>query len=180
MLTQFNQKFRRIGNKKGIAPVVATVLLIALVMVIVAAVWVVVNNLVKGGLEESEACFGILEKVSLNSRYTCYNSGPNEFWFSISISDIDVDEVLVGISAEGNSISFKISNTPSGINNLVMYSDRSSSIILPSKNAGLTYILNITGAGFSETPNSISIAPVINDIQCGVSDSMHGIDRCIT
>jgi len=179
MPAQSYQRFR-MKNKKGIAPVVATVILIALVMVIVAAVWVVVNNLVKGGLEESEACFGIFEKVSLNSRYTCYNSSSNEFWFSISIDDIDVDEVLVGISAEGTSVSFRISKTPSEIDNLVMYSTRSSSIILPSKNAGLTYILNMTGAGFSETPNSISIAPIINDIQCGVSDSMYGIDRCAT
>jgi hypothetical protein len=166
------------GNKKGLAPVVATVILIALVMVIVVAVWVVVNNLVKSGLEESEACFGILEKVSLNSRYTCYYSDSNESQFSINIGDIDVDEVLVGISAEGNSVSFKISKTPSEIANLVTYPDRLLDIVLPSKNAGLTYIFNITGAGFSETPNSISIAPIINDIQCGVSDSMHGIDRC--
>lgn len=165
-------------NKKGVAPIVATIILIALVMVIVASVWAIVNNLVKDKIEESEACFGILEKVNLNSRYTCYDSDSNEFWFSINIGDIDVDEVLVGISAEGNSISFKINNTPSEIDNLVTYPDRSLDLILPSKNAGLTYILDITGAGFSETPNSISIAPIIKDIQCGVSDSMHGIDRC--
>ena len=179
MPTQFNQRFR-MGNKKGVAPIVATVLLIALVMVIVVAVWAVVNNLVKGKLEESGACFGIFEKVSLNSRYTCYNSNLNEFWFSISIDDLDVDEVLVGISAEGSSVSFKISKTSSEIDNLVMYPTRSPDIILPSKNAGLTYILNITGAGFSEAPDSISIAPIISGTQCSISDSMHQIDRCAT
>lgn len=181
MSTQSYQKFIRVRNKKGVAPVVATVLLIALVIVLVAAVWAVVNNLVKGKLEESGACFGIFEKVSLNSRYTCYDSSSNEFWFSISISDIDVDEVLVGISAEGNSISFKISNEEQQIANLANYGSTgfgTDQIKLPSKNAGLTYILNITGDGFSETPNSISIAPIIAGIQCGVSDSMHGIDRC--
>ena len=169
-----------IKNKKGVAPVVATVLLIALVMVIVVAVWAVVNNLVKGKLEESGACFGIFEKVSLNSRYTCYDSSLKEFWFSINIGDIDVDEVLVGISSEGSSVSFKISKTPSEIDNLVMYSTRESDIILPSKNAGLTYILNITSAGFSEAPDSISIAPVISSTQCSISDSMYQIDRCAT
>ena len=165
-------------NKKGVAPIVATVILVALVIVLVASVWVIVNNLIKDRLEEGEACFGIFEKVNLNSRYTCYNTNPDEFQFSISIGDIDVDEVLVGISAEGTSVSFKISKTSSEIDNLVMYSTRSSNIILPSKNAGLTYILNTTGAGFSEVVNSISIAPIIMDIQCGVSDSMYEIDRC--
>ena len=169
-----------IRNKKGVATIVATIILIALVMVIVASVWAIVNNFVKGGLEESGACFGIFEEVSLNSRYTCYNSGSNESWFSISIGNIDVDEVLVGISADGTSVSFKISKTGSEIDNLVMYPTRSPSIILPSKNAGLTYIFNITGAGFSEAVNSISIAPIIRGTQCSISDSMHEIERCST
>jgi len=169
-----------IENKKGVAPIVATVLLIALVMVIVGSVWLIINNLVKDKIEESEACSGLFEKVSLNSRYTCYNSDSEEFWFSINIGDIDVDEVLVGISIEETSVSFKINKTPSNIDNLVMYSTGSQDIILPSKDGGLTYIFNMDDAGFSEAPNSISIAPIINDIQCDVSASMHGIDRCAT
>lgn len=164
-------------NKKALAPVVATVILIALVVVLVVAVWTVVNNLVKSGLEESEACFGIFEKVSLNSEYTCY-TGSNDFRFSISIGDIDVDEVLVGISAEGSSATFKISKTSSEIDNLVMYPGGSSDISLPAKNAGLTYVFDMAGAGFSEAPDSISIAPVVGSTQCSVSDSMNQIERC--
>ena len=178
MPIQFNQKFRKIENKKGLSAIVATLILVALVMVIVAIVWSVVNNIVKGGVEESEACFGVFEKVSLNPRYTCYNSSSGEFRFSISIGDINVDEVLVGISAEGSSVTFKISKTASEINNLVMYPSESSNITLPSKNAGLTYVLNMSGAGFSEAPDSISIAPVIKNIQCSESDSINEIESC--
>ncbi len=169
-----------IENKKGVAPIVATMILVVLVMVIVAVVWVVVNNLVKDKLEEGGACFGIFDKVSLNSRYTCYYSGSNESQFSINIGDVDVDEVLVGISAEGTSVSFKINKIGSEIDNLVTYPDRVSDVVLPSKNAGLTYIFNMTGAGFSEVADSISIAPMIEGTQCGVSDSMYEIERCPT
>ncbi len=178
MPTQFNQRFR-MRNKKGVAPIIATVILIALVMVVVASVWVLVNNLVKDKLEESGACFGIFEKVNLNSRYTCDNSDSNEFWFSIDIGDVDVDNVLVGISAGGTSVTFRINETGSEIDNLVMYSG-SSNIVLPSKNAGLTYILDLTGTDFSEDVNSINIAPMIEGTQCSISDSMYDIDRCAT
>ena len=169
-----------IKNKKGVAPIVATVILIALVMVIVVAVWIVVNNLIKDKLEEGEACFGIFDKVNLNSRYTCYNSSSNESQFSINIGDVDVDEILVGISAGGTSVSFKINKTASEIDNLVMYPTRSVIILLPSKNAGLTYIFDMVGAGFSEIANSISIAPIIKGTQCSASDSMYEIERCST
>lgn len=166
-------------NKKGVSAVVAAIILVALVIAVVAIVWAVVNNLVKGGLGESEACFGVFEKVTLNPRYTCYDIDPEEFRFSISIGEIDVDEVLVGISAEGSSVSFKISKTAGAIDNLVTYPLRSSSIVLPSKNAGLTYIFDMSGAGFSEAPDSISIAPKIKGVQCGASDSMNYIERCL-
>ncbi len=163
-------------NKKALAPIVATLILILLVIAVVVIIWGIVNNIVKGGLEESEACFGVFDKVSLNSEYTCYIG--DDFRFSISIGDLDVDEVLVGISAEGSSSTFKISKTVSQIDNLVTYPDGLSDVKLPSKNAGLTYVFNITGAGFSEKPDSISIAPIIKGTQCSVSDSMNQIERC--
>lgn len=165
-------------NKKGVAPIVATMLLIVLVLVLVATIWVIVNNLVEDKLGESEACFGIFEKVNLNSRYTCYYSDSNKFQFSINIEDVDVDEILVGISAEGTSVNFKINKTGSEIANLVMYSTGDTNIILPSKNAGLTYVFNMTGAGFSEIADSITIAPIIKGTQCSASDSIYKIDRC--
>lgn len=166
----------KMKNKKALAPIVATVILIALVLAVVAIIWGIVNNIVKGGLEESEACFGVFDKVSLNSEYTCYIN--DDFRFSISIGDIDVDEILVGISAEGNSATFRISKTPSEIDNLVMYPSGSTDIQLPGKDAGYTYVFNMTGAGFSENPDSISIAPVVSGTQCSVSDSMNQIERC--
>jgi len=162
-------------NKKGISSIVATVMLIALTVVLVGVVWTIINNLIEKETESS-VCFAIFEKVSLNSEYTCYID--NGFRFSINIGDIDVDEVLVGISAEGDSSTFKISKIPSKIDNLVMYPSGSSSISLPSKNAGLTYVFDMAGAGFSEDPDSISIAPIINGMQCSVSDSMNEIGRC--
>jgi len=164
------------GNKKGLSAVLTTILLIALVMVLVGIMWGVLNNLVKKSTENSEACFGIFGKVSLNSEYTCYTG--DALRFSINIGDLNVDEVLVGVSTEEDSVTFRIKKDPSEISNLVMYPSGSTSIRLPSKNAGLTYVLDLSGAGLSGTPNLIDIAPVIEGAQCEISDSLNEIGRC--
>ena len=165
-------------NKKGLSSIVATILLIALTVVLVGTVWTIVTNLVEKSTEGSESCFGIFEKVSLNSEYTCYND--SEIRFSIDVGDIDIEEILVGISVGGSSTTFKIKETPSEIDNLIMYPGGSSSIRIPSKNGGLTYVLNMDGAGLSGTPDLISIAPIIKGTQCDTSDSMNYIIRCST
>src|SRR3989344_5177152 len=61
-------------NKKGLSQVVTTVILIALALAAVAVVWVVVNNLVNKKLSEAGTCADIIDKVELNSMYSCYNT----------------------------------------------------------------------------------------------------------
>ena len=71
-------------NKRGLSGVIAAVLMIALVMVVSVIVWVVVRNLVEGKLEDVESCFGDYGKITINSRYVCYNFTSNKFQFSIT------------------------------------------------------------------------------------------------
>jgi len=168
-------------NKKAISGIVTAVIMIALVMAAAIIVWAVVNNLVSEQLGEAESCFMIFGKVSINNRYTCYNSTENELQFSINIGDIDVDEVLVAISGEGTSKSFKISNTEQSIPNLINYPSGTPTIKLPSKNGGLTYTYDLTGGGFSMMePDSIQIAPIIKGKQCETTDSLSDIDNCLS
>ena len=164
-------------NRRGISGVIVVVILIALVMTITGIVWAVVNNLVKEELGSAGSCFGIFGEVNLNSRYTCYN-GSQELLFSINIGDVDVDEALIGVSGQGTGVSFKLSSQAGPIDNVVTYPDRSANVRLPSKNSGFTYIFDMAGAGFSGTPDSISIAPIIKGNQCGVSDTIEKIESC--
>jgi flagellin-like protein len=166
------------SNKKGLSAIITVLLLIALTVAVVAIVWVVVNNLVTDELEGAGSCFGVLDKVNLDSRYTCYDGTGNELWFSISIGDIEVDEVLVSISGEGTSSGFKINSTDSQITNVVSYPSRSADVKLPGKNSGRTYIFDLDAAGFTEMPDSIEIAPIISGNQCGISDTMQQFDSC--
>lgn len=163
-------------NKRGLSTVIATVILIALAMAVVMIVWSVIVPLVKNQLKQTESCFGNFGKITINSRYTCYNFSSNEFQFSINIGDVDVDEVVVSISGEGITKSFRITNEEQAISDLAPYPSGSGNVKLPEKNAGLTYI----ASGFTDKPDLIQIAPVINGKQCDVSDSLFEIDNCLS
>jgi flagellin-like protein len=166
-------------SKKGISGIITAVIMIALVIAVSTIVWTVVNNLVKTKLDEAGSCFDIFEKVKLNSKYTCYNSSSNELQFSISIEDLDISELLVSISGNGESKSFKL--TPNGLTNnyLYTYPKKEQPVYLPEKNSGKTYIVDLTAADIAK-PDMIQIAPIINQKQCEVADTLQQIDNCFS
>jgi len=165
------------NSKKAMSAVVSVVLLTGLVVVIVAVVWTVVSNLVEDQTSKAELCADLLEKLTINRAYTCYNSDVDTLNFSISVGDVNIDKALVSISGGGSSKSFEISNEAQTIDNVENY-DGSLSILLPEKNSGKTYVYNLEGAGIPGEPGSIVVAPVINDEQCEISDSQGEIDDC--
>jgi flagellin-like protein len=167
-------------EKKAISGVITAVIMIALVMAASSIVWSVVNNIVKDRLEEASSCFDTFEKVTINNRYTCYNTTSSELQISIGVKDIDLTSLLVSISDnKGNSKSFKLSETPLTENYLRLYTGNyGDPISIPEKNSGITYIINTISAGVSK-PSSIQVAPVVGNKQCEVSDSLQSIDNCL-
>lgn len=161
------------NSRRGMSGVIAAVIMIALVMAAVIIVWGVVIPLVREQLTETESCFGIFGKVTINNMYTCHNSSSNNFQFSINIGDIDVDKVVVSVSSEGSTNSYTLTNTDQPGIGLTLYPS-GGEIKLPGKNAGSTYI----ASGFTDEPDLIQIAPVIKGKQCEASDSLSDIDDC--
>ena len=166
------------GSDRGLSDVVSVVLFLTLTVVMIAIVWGVVNGLVKDRLSQADSCFDTSGKIAINDRYTCYNSSTKELQLSLSVGDIDVDEILVGISGSGTSISFRMNIGNSTIPNLVTYPGRSTNVTLPDKNAGLTYLFNMSAANFFGSPDSIRIAPVIGTEQCETADALEEVDDC--
>ncbi len=161
-------------NHRGLSTIFVTVLLIGLTIVAVGIVWRVGNNLIRGKMSNTEACFGNFGKVSINSQYTCYKTASHEFQFSLSIQDIDVESVIVGISSSGESKSYTIPGTYADLRNYTAGTPNTK-VILPGRNAGTTYITT----SFTAKPDSVKIIPVINGQQCDVSDTLAEIDDCI-
>lgn len=158
--------------KKGLSAVVATLLLVLLSVVAVGIVWGVINNMVKEGLESSEACYDIFGKISINKAYTCWDTSSSEFQFSINREEIDVDKIIVSIAAESATNSYEI---PGSDSNMKKYGGTyGETLALPENNAGLTYVIK----GLSEVPDSITIIPVINEEQCDAVDVLYDIENC--
>ena len=159
-------------HKKGISGVVTAVLMITLVLAATAIVWGIVNNTLNKQISNSESCFGNFEKVTINPVYTCYDSSAGEVHFSLSIGDIEVDEVVVSISSAGGTTPYTIAGTDPGNTGLTLYLS-GGDVILPGINSGLTYVASV-----SAKPDLIKIAPVLNGQQCEISDTISGIESC--
>ena len=164
-------------KKKGLSTVVATVLLIALVMVATTIVWSSVRKLIRDKTEGAQSCFDIKvsEKVIINEDYTCYNSTDNHVQFSLNIGDVDIEGLVISIESEGSSKGYTLTNSVQNISGLVNYPDKSNGVALPSKNSGKTYI----ATGFPEPADSIIIAPIVLDKTCAPSDEIHQIEDCM-
>lgn len=181
MNLQSKIKISKRTNKKGVSAIIATVILIALVIGLVAIVWAIVTNLVKDKLGQTKDCFGNFDKITINERYTCYDLTNNLLYVSIAIADTTIDEVVVSVSGEGELKSFRINNIDKYdyAKNYVDL-DFGGELILPEENSGKTYILDTSDIGLAMTPDVIKIAPVIGKNQCDVSDSVFSIEDCRT
>ena len=103
--TNFTKKNHYSKNKKGLSVVVATMLLVALTVVAAGIVWTITQKFVEDETNGAKECFDVLDKVSFNDEYVCYDmrNSVNELQFSINIKDADVDKVLIVIFSPGQS-----------------------------------------------------------------------------
>ena len=163
-------------NKRGVSTVVATMIIVALTVVIGAFVWAVVSNLVGEQLEEGEACFGVFDQVKLNNDYTCYNESSNRMQFSLTVGDIGIDGILVSVSYAGTSKSATLTGVNQMLADVTPYPGGTGDVKMPSKNSGSTYFFE----GVTDWPVSISIIPIVKTQQCGSTDTLHEIDSCLS
>ncbi len=164
-------------NKKALSGIIVAFLLIMISVVLVAVVWVIINNLVGQKIKESSACFGNFDKVTLNDKYTCFNSSLVAIQFSLKLGDISPDGVIVSITSAEQSKTFTINKTSSTITDLTNYNG-STDVSLPQKNSGRTYIYKWSQQDSKDIPDSIEIAPILDGQTCSSSDSLSQIDDC--
>ena len=177
------KKFLYYKNKRALSAIVTTFLLIIISLVAVGLLWAFVSNLVKNQIGNNEVCYGNYNKVEINYKYTCYeyveDSTPSyNIRFSLSIGDIDVDKVLVGVSSASTSKSYEITKVDQIISGLTPYSGPNpsgTSVVLPNKNSGSSYL----GTGFADPIEEIRIIPVIDGTQCEISDTLTQIESCL-
>jgi hypothetical protein len=172
------KKLQSKKNKKGLSTIVVTLILIVLSLVAVGILWTFVNGLIKKQINSNEACYGNFDKVEINDRYTCYEVMPGanptyNIRFSLSLKDVTVDKVIIGVSSASTTKSYELTNSLQTITGLKPVPS-GTQVKLPDKNSGLTY----NGTGFTSKIDSIQITPVIGGAQCEMSDSISQIEDC--
>jgi len=169
-----NSKSHKKFSRKAMSDVIVTLLMIVLVLVLVGIVWGVVNNMVNKELKKTESCFGNFDKITINEVYTCYNLTTKEFYFSVSVGDINLDKIFVAIGSQGTTSNIELNSTSTAITNVRNYPSNSSGVSAPGKNSGKTYIYS----GSSDVPDYIRISPVIGNEKCQESDALTNIEVC--
>ncbi|VVB79248.1 Uncharacterised protein [uncultured archaeon] len=164
-------------NKLGVSPVIATILLVGLAVVLIGVVWTIVNNLVQDQTQQASACFGVLDKVILNEKYTCYYKAESILQVSIDIRNVDVESLLVSIEGQDSTKTFELSNTSLVREGVYNAEGTQDNVVMPKKNGGKNYLLDAT-FGIEIPPRTIKISPKIKGYQCEVSSTMTQIGEC--
>ena len=161
-------------KKKGLSQVISTVVIIALTISLMASAWMIIDSFVKEKLSSAGACYDILEKVTLNEAYTCYNATSNKMMLSISRKDFDLDSLLVSVTGETSSKTFFLSEKNTSISDVSYYDAAPSEVTIPGKGSGKTYCVD----NINLRPIKIEIAPKREGTQCNIVDTIGTILTC--
>jgi len=161
-------------NRRGISTVIATVLILALTIMLVVVVYSVSRTLVDDKLNEAGSCAEIFNKVSIERYYTCYDSGSEELKIGVSVGDVELSKILIHIGLESNSISKEITINSQEIVGLSEVGGATSNVSLPTKGQAKVYILS----GVTSAPKFIRLVPVVKEKQCEVADQIFDVQDC--
>jgi hypothetical protein len=161
-------------NKKALSEIVTTMLIIVLIIMAIGIIFGVIYNFLQNRLNKTGSCYNTFEKISLNDDYTCYNQSAKIMQFSISRKNIVLNYLLVSISFNESSRTYKLYDDPLIIPNLTDYSTGSLYVSLPGNESGKTYLAE----NIEEIPDLIEIAPNINNNQCEISSKIEEIVYC--
>jgi len=153
--------FKKMENKKALSEVISVVAIIAITIIMVAIIWVVIDNTARNKLDKASSCHNIFEKISLDDEYTCYNESSGRMQFSISRGEIDLDYLLIGLTFDNSSKTYRLYNASTNVSGLTNYPLGSEIVSLPAKNAGKTYFAE----DILTKPDKIEIAPFIEKNQ---------------
>jgi len=159
-------------TKKAMSAIVTVMILILIVLAGTGIIWKVLDKTVDEGLDEAKSCYDVMDKVTVNSEYTCYDSVNDEMYVSVAVGDIEIEGLFIVLAYEDSAVSFELKNDFATVENLRNYNG-TIPVKAPGKNAGSTYI----ASSIPEMPLSIEIAPKLNDNLCN-GDTFTNIGFC--
>lgn len=134
-------------NKRGVSPVVATVLLLVLTIIIGGIVFSVVIPFVNDKLGESKACLDVFDGIEFpESKFNCFisNSTANITGFSVKVNKEGISAARVALTdTTGGSDVYDIINGTTALANLRMVGGSSTSpIVFPAVGGQRSYVVS--------------------------------------
>ncbi len=164
--------------KRGVSPVIATVLLLVLTIIIGSVVFSVVLPFVNEKLGESKSCLDIFEGVEFaESRFNCFNATANggKTGFSVKVNKDKVSAFKVSLlDTQGGSEVYEINkdlvaSIPAG---LTMYGG-ATTLVFPSVGGQKTYVASRVYesaeiSALTSSGDTCSIADIVKFEPCQV------------
>lgn len=161
-------------NKKALSGVVTAVILIAITLAAGVIVATMTNVFVTKQLNKTASCYDIIEKVQINSEFTCYNETGDYAQVSISLGQISPAKILISLAYENESMVYSLYPEIKDVPGVTNYPDNSTGVKLPANESGQTYIVS----GLTSKPDRIQVSPMMGTTQCEVIDTLSYIDSC--
>ena len=168
------------ANKRGLSPVIATVLLVLITIAAVALIASFIIPFVRDNLADSTSCVSYMDyfKFDEKSNYNCFDTAGELYGLTVKSSvDKTLAEGISGFSVAfiktGESQSLTIihgENTSELSGGIRMLNSSLSKLSVPRAGESRTYVYNSSGFGGYE---SVEIYPVLNNKKtCGKTDSI--------
>lgn len=154
-------------GKRGISPVIATVLLLVITVVLVSVLAAFVIPFVNESIKGSGDCFKTLNKVTLaETEYACYVASPTRTGFSVKVGDVDIVGFKAILYAQGTSDPVDITEgaTDSRLRMLTT-SGFGTALEVPKKGGLKTYVAN-------QVYTQIEIVPIMASGVCDKTGSI--------
>jgi hypothetical protein len=135
-----------IKTKKGVSPVIATILLVVVSIAAIAIIAGIIIPFVRDSLDDSKKCFEIRDYVTIDSgsAYTCYQNDSGDYFINISVKrgvkETNIEGFMIAISGGGSSETFEIKNGTS--DQRIKMLDGTSNLVIPTRGGTRTYSLN--------------------------------------
>ncbi len=165
-------------NKKALSAVVTTLILVMVSIAGIALVWASTRGVINKQIKSSEACYGIEEKIEFDSKNTCYGKQGNDYYvrFQVNVKDVELQKLIISVSSNSEQQGYTLTNETQdpGVLGLERYPNADADLVVPGINQGFSYKTET----FDEIIDNIEITPVIDDYQCGIADSISGLEDC--
>jgi len=161
-------------SKRGISPVVSTVLLIVIGIAAIGIIVGIIFPMIKGSLGKGKSCFDLREyfKIAPSDEFTCYNitSDTTKLMVERGMENMSVKGFVVSIVSGGASTRYDIYDGATGMQ-MLENSDFTNNIKIPEPGEARTYLFNtINGMGAEiavlQTDNSVCDAEFYTIPEC--------------